>query len=114
MAARPSYLVPVQALSQRLRGLFRELGRHEGPDRPLAESVWAKGWVVSGQPTVPGPEMVLHDLGRYVHRMALPNSRRLSIAAGPVCFRSQDAQDQRWKTRTRPAHECSRRVLPHV
>jgi hypothetical protein len=40
----------------------------------------------------------------------------LSIADGQVCFRSQDAHDQRWQTRTLPAQEFIRRfrqpVLP--
>ena len=95
------------------RGLFRELVRHEGPDLPIPEAVWAKGGVVSGKPTVQGTKKGLNDLGRYVHRMALTNSRLLSIADGQVCFRYQDSQDQRWKTMTLPAHELIRRFLPH-
>jgi hypothetical protein len=31
-----------------------------------------------------------------------------------VCFRYQDAQDQRWRTMTLPALEFIRRFLPHV
>ena len=112
--ARTSYLVPVHALAKLFRGLFLDLVRQERPDLTLPESVWTKGWVVYCKPTVQGPEQVLKYLGRYVHRIALTNHRLLSIADGQVCFRYQDAQDQRWKTMTLPAHEFIRRFLQHV
>jgi len=112
--ARTSYLVPVHALSQLFRGLFQVLVHQERPDLTLPESASTKGWVVYCKPTVQGPEKVLNYLGRYVHRIALTNHRLLSIENGQVCFRYQDAQDQRWKTMTLPALECIRRFLPHV
>jgi hypothetical protein len=112
--ARTSYLVPVHALAKLFRGLFLDLVRQERPDLTLPEVVWTKGWVVYCKPTTPGREQVLKSLGRYVHRIALTNHRLLSIADGPVCCRYQDAEDQRWKTMTLPAHEFIRRFLPHV
>jgi hypothetical protein len=112
--ARPSYLVPVHALSKLFRGLFRVLVQQERPDLPLAAAVWTKGWVVYCKPAVQGTDQVLRYLGRYVHRIALTNSRILSIENGHVCFRYQDAQDHRWKTMSLPAHEFIRRFLQHV
>jgi hypothetical protein len=112
--ARPTYLVPVQALATLFRSRFRHLGQRDRPDLTMPESVWTSGWVVYCQPTMHGAEPVLQDLGRYLHRMALTNRRMLSIEDGHVCFRDQDAQDQRWKTMTLPAHEFIRRFLPHV
>jgi Putative transposase/Transposase zinc-binding domain len=112
--ARRSYLVPVQALSQLFRGVFRALVHQERPDLTIPESVWTKGWVVYCKPALRGPEQVLNYLGRYVHRIALTNSRLLAIEDGHVCFRSQDTQDQRWKTMTLPALEFIRRFLQHV
>jgi Putative transposase len=112
--ARPSDLVPVQALATRFRGLVLALLRQERPDRRLPEAAWTNGGVVSCTPTGQGPEQGLNDLGREVHRRALPHRRRLAIAAGHVGCRSQEAQDQRWQTMTLPARECIRRVLPHV
>jgi hypothetical protein len=53
-------------------------------------------------------------VGRYVHQIALTKSRILSCEDGHVGFRDQDAQDQRWKTITLPAHAFIRRFLPHV
>jgi putative transposase/transposase-like zinc-binding protein len=112
--ARTSYLVPVQALSQLFRGLFRHLVHQECPDLTLPEAVWTKGWVVYGQPTVHGPEQVLRYLGRYVHRIALTNNRILSLEDGQVGFRDQDSQTSRWHTMTLPAQEFIRRFLQHV
>jgi Putative transposase len=112
--ARPTSLVPVQALAKLVRGRGRPLVQQERPDRPMPESVWTSGGGVSGQPTRPGAEPVLQDLGRSRHRMALTTSRLLAIADGHVCCRAQEAQDQRGKTMTLPAHECIRRLLPQV
>jgi Putative transposase/Transposase zinc-binding domain len=112
--ARPTYLVPVHALSQLFRGLFRALVRQERPDLIIPEVVWTTGWVVYCKPAMQGTEQVLRYLGRYVHRIALTNSRIRSIEDGHVCFRYQDSQDQRWRTMTLPAHEFIRRFLQHV
>lgn len=112
--ARTSSLVPVHALSTRVRGRLRALVRQPRPDLSIPESVWAPGWVVSCQPAIHGPEPVLHDWGRSVHRIALTNSRLLSIEDGHSCFRSRDSQAQRWQTMTLPADECIRRCLPHM
>jgi Putative transposase/Transposase zinc-binding domain len=112
--ARRSYLVPVHALAPLFRGVFRALVRQERPDLTIPESVWTTEWVVYCKPALQGPERVLNYLGRYVHRIALTNSRLLAIEAGHVCFRYQDVQDQRWKTMTLPALEFIRRFLQHV
>jgi hypothetical protein len=57
---------------------------------------------------------VLNYLGRYVHRIALTNSRIVSIEDGDVSFRYQDSQNHRWHTMTLPAQEFIRRFLQHV
>jgi Putative transposase/Transposase zinc-binding domain len=112
--ARPSSLAPVHALAQLFRGLLLELVRQERPDLTLPASVWTKGGVVYGKPTVQGAEQVLNSLGRYVHRIALPNRRLLSSADGQVSFRYQDSQARRWRTMALPADEFIRRFLQHV
>jgi len=112
--ARPPDLVPVQALSTLFRGLFRDLVRQERPDLALPESVWTTAWVVYGKPAVQGSDQVLRYLGRYVHRIALTNSRMLAVEDGQVCFRYQDSRPHCWQTMTLPALECIRRFLQHV
>jgi Putative transposase/Transposase zinc-binding domain len=113
-SARPSYLVPVHALAKLFRGRFLALVHQERPDLTLPEAVRTKGWVVYGQPTVQDTEQVLTYLGRYIHRIALTNSRILSIEGEQVSFRYQDAQERRWRTMSLPAHEFIRRFLQHV
>jgi Putative transposase/Transposase zinc-binding domain len=112
--ARQTYLVPVRALSAMFRGRFCALVHQERPDLNLPESVWTTDWVVYCKPTVQGTESVLDYLGRYVHRIALTNSRILSIDDGRVCFRYADSRTHRWKTMTLPAQEFIRRFLQHV
>jgi Putative transposase len=112
--ARQTYLVPVRALSKLFRGLFRALVHQEGPELNIPEAVWATEWVVYGQPTVQGTEQVLRYVGRYVYRIALTNTRMLSIDDGQVRFRDQDSQLHRWTTLALPAQACIRRLLPHV
>ena len=87
--------------------------RQERPDLTRPEAVWTHGWVVSGKPTVHGPETGLTYLGRSVHRSALTTSRLVSLEDGQVCFRYQDSQNHRWHTMTLPAQELIRRVLQH-
>jgi Putative transposase/Transposase zinc-binding domain len=111
---RTSDLVPVDALSKLLRGLVVDLVRQERPALTRPEGRWTTGWGVYGKPTVHGPEQVLNDLGRHVHRIALTTSRMLALEAGHGCCRSQEAQDQRWQPMPRPAHEFMRRFLPQV
>jgi Putative transposase/Transposase zinc-binding domain len=112
--ARQTYLVPVRALSKLFRGLFRDLVRQARPDLALPESVWTTEWVVYCKPALQGTEQVLRYLGRYVHRIALTNSRILSIEDGQVCFRYQDSRHHGWKPMTLPALEFIRRFLQHV
>jgi hypothetical protein len=113
-SARTSYLVPVHALATLFRGLLLALVRQDRPALTLPESVRTQGGVVDGHPTVQGPEHVVNSLGRSIHRIALTKSRMLSREDGHVGVRSQEAQDQRWKTLTLPAHEGIRRLLQQV
>jgi Putative transposase/Transposase zinc-binding domain len=112
--ARQTYLGPVHALSQRLRGLLLDLVRQERPDLTLPAAVWTNVWVVSCKPTVPGPAQVLQYLGRSGHRIALTTSHLLSLEEGPSCFRYQASQTSRGHPMPLPAQACIRRCLPHV
>ena len=108
------FLVPVQALSRIFRAKFICLLRKVLPDCTLPESIWDTPWVVYCKPTVQGPDKVLSYLARYVHRMAITNSRIQAIDDRTVTFRYKDSQDQRSKTMTLVGHEFLRRFLEHV
>jgi hypothetical protein len=112
--ARTSYVVPVPALSKLFRGLFLDLVRQERPALTLPESVWTKGGGSTAHRPCKARNRSSTTWAGTVHRLALPNRRLLSSEDGDVCFRYQDAQDQRWKSMTLPALECIRRFLQHV
>src|SRR5689334_20859619 len=62
-----------------------------------------------------GPEQVLAYLSRYTHRVAIANSRLLSIAGDLVAFRWKDYRDNgTTKVMTLAAHKFIRRFLLHT
>jgi len=114
LPARNNYLVPVKALSKIFRGIFAEMASKQLPDIKLPASIWHKDWVVYCKPAVQGVDKVLNYLGRYVHRVAIANSRIISIDDGKVTFRYKDSKSHRTKTMTLKAEEFIRRFLQHV
>jgi len=57
---------------------------------------------------------VLNYLARYIHRVAITNSRIISIDNGKVTFRYKDSNGAQTKTMTVSAEEFIRRFLQHV
>ncbi len=133
VACRPGFFLPVRVLSRLFRGKFLaglraayaagQLGCH-GRLAALADPatftawltpLYQRDWVVYAKPPWGGPEPVLKYLARYTHRVAISNSRLLSLADGEVTFRYKDyAADQRQKAMTLSAEEFIRRFLQHV
>jgi Putative transposase len=72
-------------------------------------------WNVHVKPPFGGPEQVLKYLARYTHRVAISNSRILSIADGKVTFLWKDYADAgKVKPMTLDAVEFIRRFLLHI
>ena len=90
------------------------------PARPAAfrrylAPVYDTEWVVYAKRPFAGPRQVLDDVGRYTHRIAISNSRLLSIDNGKVRFRWKDyRRDNHHGTMTLAADEFIRRFLIHV
>lgn len=80
-AARADYLLPVRALSVRFRARFLARLRSALPDIVIPASVWTRPWVVYCKPNVQGTEAVLRYLARYVHRVAITDSRLVALTA---------------------------------
>src|SRR5207249_67981 len=79
--------------------------------RPL----YAADWVVYSQPPAAGAEVVLKYLARYVHRVALSNSRLVSVTDEAVSFRWKDyAHGGKERVLTVSGEEFLRRWLQHV
>jgi hypothetical protein len=113
-SAREGFLVPVKPLSRLFRGIFMEMAAKKLPDVRIPKSVWNQDWVVHCKPAGQGPETVLRYLARYIHRVAISNSRIISVADGQVHFRYRKSGSRRWRTMTLPAMEFIRRYLQHV
>lgn len=100
--------------SLRFPGQLSPLSDRAKFERHLAQAR-AKEWVVHANHPFGGPEHVLRYLGRYTHRVALTNSRILSIDDGHVSFTWKDyRKGHRQQVMTLTAHEFIRRFLLHV
>ncbi len=72
-------------------------------------------WAIQAKPPFAGPKAVLKYLARYTHRVAISNSRLISLAERKVTFRWKDYADHdRHKTMTLDVFEFIRRFLLHV
>jgi len=128
-----SFFLPVRVLSRFFRNKFLTyLGESFGEGKlqfhgemsPLAtptafEALCRKAkrieWVVYAKPPFGGPEQVLKYLARYTHRVAISNSRILSIEGGRVTFTWKDyAGGNQTGTMTLDAVEFIRRFLLHI
>jgi len=114
MPARKDYLVPIRALSRLFRGNFLNSIRRQFEDINLPKSIRQKEWVVHCKPAVQGTGVVLNYLARYIHRVAITNSRIISADDGKVTFKYKDSGSTQIKTMTVSAHEFIRRFLQHV
>jgi len=115
MPARDDYLVPVNALSKLFRGIFLARIRRQFEEIHLPKSIWQKDWVVHCKPAVHGIRTVLNYLARYIHRVAIANSRILSVDNGNVTFRYKNSKSNAHiKTMTVNAEEFIRRFLQHA
>jgi hypothetical protein len=112
--AREDYLVPVRALSRLFRGNFLDRISRQFKDMNLPKSIRQKEWVVHCKPAVQGTGAVLNYLARYIHRVAITNSRIISVDNGKVTFRYKDSGGAQTKTMTVSAEEFIRRFLQHV
>ena len=74
-------------------------------------------WVVYAKRPFAGPDAVLAYLSRYTHRVAISNSRLLSLDEHGVTFRWKDYRVKgrtRYKAMTLDIGEFMRRILLHV
>jgi hypothetical protein len=133
IASRPGFFLPVKVLSRLFRRLFVEalqaafetetvtfFGDISQLADPLAfarlcKTVRRRDWVVYAKQPFGGPEQVLAYLGRYTHRVAISNSRLVSMEDGKVTFQWKDyRQGGKRKLMTLTADEFIRRFLLHT
>ncbi len=133
VACRPGFFLPVRVLSRLFRRLFLEslqaafeageLGFFGGLAELAQPTAFAERlaklrrteWVVYAKPPFGGPEQVLAYLGRYTHRVAISNSRLVSLIDSRVTFRWRDYRHHdKAKVMALDAEEFIRRFLLHT
>jgi Putative transposase/Transposase zinc-binding domain len=133
IACRPGFFLPVRVLSSLFRrrfienldaafkaGRLRFSGTLSALTDPASFAQCLDGlrsidWVVYAKPPFGSPEQVLSYLSRYTHRVAIANSRLISLEDGRVSFRWHDYRHAaRNKIMTLTAEEFIRRFLLHT
>ena len=135
VSCRPGFFLPVRVLSRLFRRRFLEelarahadkrlqfFGEHAELADAAAFATWLKPlrkceWVVYAKRPFAGPEAVLAYLSRYTRRVAISNSRLVSLDERGVTFGWKDyrlERSTRHKTMTLDAGEFMRRFLLHV
>ena len=131
--SRKDYFLPVKVLSKVFRGkfIFHLQKALENPliafllpsssvpqvdyFPKLIKSLYKHDWVVYTKPTFDHPQAVLKYLSHYTHRIAISNTRIISLKAGMVTFYYKDYKDNsKRKTMTLTAVEFIRRFLMHI
>ena len=122
VSARRDYLFPVQALSRLFRGkflhalidlfeagAFKDSAHDPKSFRILTRRLARQQWVVYAKKPFGGPEQIVTYLGLYTHRVAISNTRLLSVSDASVTFRTRGEGSC-----TIAPHEFIRRFLFHV
>jgi Putative transposase/Transposase zinc-binding domain len=135
VSCKPGFFLPVRVLSRLFRrryldalpaahgrGQLQCLGQFAALNDAVAFAQWLSPlrqieWVVDAKRPFAGPAAVLAYLSRYTHRVAISNSRLLSLDERGVGFRWKDYRAQgrtRHKIMTLSVAEFMRRFLLHV
>jgi len=133
IGCRPGFFLPVRVLSRLFRrllldelrsafeaddlgfvGELAELAEPAAFTRRLRELRRIE-WVVYAKSPFGGPAQMLAYLGRYTHRVAIANSRLVTLTDTDVAFRWKDYRHcGKAKVLTLDAHEFIRRFLLHT
>jgi hypothetical protein len=103
-------------------GQLKFFGAHAALADTAAFTAWLAPlrqceWVVYAKRPFAGPAAVLAYLARYTHRVAIANSRLITLDARGVTFKWKDYRAKgktKYKTMTLSAAEFMRRFLLHV
>jgi len=117
------YLFNTKAMSLVFRGKFMDhMGKARQSEylkmaddeyKKLKTRLYKNKWVVDVRDPVDKPEHVLQYLARYTHRVAIANSRIISIKDGMVTFTAKNRKKNRIEPITITAVEFIQRFLLH-
>jgi hypothetical protein len=115
IASRPRFLLPVKALSDRCRTLFREALKEQMPEAlaDLPPKVWHQRWVVHSAATGSG-QNALRYLSRYVFKTATGNRPLQLLPDGRLRWPFRHSGTGAWRQIDLQPFEFLRRFLQHV
>ncbi|HEX9760861.1 MAG TPA: transposase [Candidatus Acidoferrales bacterium] len=115
VSAKPNFLLPVKALSDRCRNLFRHTLQKENPEalRQIPASTWKQRWVVHSAAVGSGAN-ALRYLSRYVFKTATGNRALPVRPDGRLRWRYRDSATRAWRHVDLEPFELLRRFLQHV
>jgi hypothetical protein len=113
LPSRANFFVPVKALSPIYRALFQEEMRHAGLLEHIDPQVWTIPWNVHSQANHHG-HSAFTSLAPYVFKVAISNSRIVSLTDRTVTFTYRKVGSARPRTAHLDVMEFLRRFLQHV
>ncbi len=111
--SRANFFVPVKALSPIYRALFKEDMRQAGLLEHINPQVWTIPWNVHSQAQPHGHSAFTY-LAPYVFKVAISNSRIVSLKDRTVTFTYRKVGSARLRTAHLDVMEFLRRFLQHV
>ncbi|MCX8151392.1 MAG: IS91 family transposase [Candidatus Bathyarchaeota archaeon] len=124
--ASRKFFLPVKLMARifraklliRLKQLYMEGHIHFDEDKTnfqaLIECLFQKTWVVYAKKPFASTHYLLRYLSNYTHKVAISNSRLISMQNGNVSFRYKDYRDGKQKEMTLSVMEFLRRFCMHV
>jgi len=115
VSVKPHFLLPVKALSDRCRNLFRQRLQKAAPEAldQIAACVWKQRWVVHSAAVGAG-EPALRYLSRYVFQTATGNRTVPAQPDGRLRWRYRESGTRAWRHVDLEPFELLRRFLQHV
>jgi hypothetical protein len=132
-AAKGDFLFPIHVVSKLFRGKFMAALKklyytgklifsgsslkfqHPDEFQKFVNLLYSKKWIPHIKETFKGAENVIEYLGRYTHRIAISNSRILSISDQGITFSVKDYKKQGTQSQiTLTPVEFIRRFLMHI
>jgi hypothetical protein len=111
--SRIDFFLPVKALSKIFRAKFRDLMKQAKLLDPIPPDVWQIAWNINSQ-AVASSQATLKYLAPYVFKVAISNSRILSVQDRTVLIRYRKPHSERSRILALDVIEFIRRFLQHV
>lgn len=111
--ARRDFLIPCRALSVIFRAKIRDALERAKLLEQVPRKAWKKKWVTHCRHAGDGQKALLY-VARYIHRVAITNSRLESFKQQQVTFRYRDSRSRQLQRCTLSADQFISRFLQHV